>query len=103
MNSDNSDAGSRGTIRFLELGYPGNIAIAAIQSQHDLMPFRIAVDVSMIPTEKMPTDATFLIIMKDFRRRISLMKITLPNGEIVRAIWLLDTDPAGLPLIQAIR
>ena len=103
MNSDNSDAGSRGTIRFLELGYPGNIAIASIQSQHDLMPFRIAVDVSMIPTEKMPTDATFVIIMKDFRRRISLMKITLPNGEIVRAIWLLDTDPAGLPLIQPIR
>ena len=103
MNSDNSDSGSRGTIRFLELGYPGNIAIASIQSQHDLMPFRIAVDVSMIPTEKMPTDATFLIIMKDFRRRISLMKITLPSGEIVRAIWLLDTDPAGLPLIQPIR
>ena len=103
MNSDNSDPGSRGTIRFLELGYPGNIAIASIQSQHDLMPFRIAVDVSMIPTEKMPTDATFLIIMKDFRRRISLMKITLPNGEIMRAIWLLDTDPDRLPLIQAIR
>ena len=59
MNSDNNDAGSRGTIRFLELGYPGNIAIASIQSQHDLMPFRIAVDVGMIPTEKLPTDATF--------------------------------------------
>ena len=103
MNSDNSDPGSRGTIRFLELGYPGNIAIASIQSQHDLLPFRIAVDVSMIPTEKMPTDATFLIIMKDFRRHISSMKITLPSGEIVRAIWLLDTDPAGLPLIQPIR
>ena len=103
MNSDNSDAGSRGTIRFLELGYPGNIAIASIQSQHDLMPFRIAVDVSMIPTEKMSTDATFVIIMKDFRRRISLMQITLPSGEIVRAIWLLDTDPAGLPLVQTIR
>ena len=103
MNSYNNDAGSRGTIRFLELGYPGNIAIASIQSQHDLMPFRIAVDVSMIPTEKMSTDATFVIIMKDFRRRISLMQITLPSGEIVRAIWLLDTDPAGLPLVQTIR
>ena len=103
MNSENSDAGSRGAIRFLELGYPGNIAIASIQSQHDLMPFRIAVDVSMIPTEKMPTDATFVIIMKDFRRRISLMKITLSSGENLRAIWLLDTDPDRLPLIQAIR
>ena len=103
MNSDNSDPGSRGTIRFLELGYPGNIAIASIQSQHDLMPFRIAVDVGMIPTEKLSTDATFLIIVKDFRRRISLMNITLPSGEVVRAVWLLDTDPAGLPLIQAIR
>ena len=103
MNSDNSDPGSRGTIRFLELGYPGNIVIASIQSQHDLMPFRIAIDVGMIPTEKLSTDATFLIIMKDFRRRISLMKITLPSGEVVRAVWLLDTDPAGLPLIQAIR
>ena len=103
MNSENSDPGSRGAIRFLELGYPGNIAIASIQSQHDLMPFRIAVDVSMIPAEKMSTDATFLIIEKDFSRRISLMQITLPSGEIVRAIWLLDTDPAGLPLIQAIR
>ena len=103
MNADNSDPGSRGTISFLELGYPGNIAIASIQSQHDLMPFRIAVDVSMIPTEKMSTDATFLIIMKDFRRRISLMRITLPNGETFRAIWLLDTDPDRLPLIQAIR
>ena len=102
MNSDNSDAGSRGTIRFLERGYPGNIAIASIQSQHDLMRFRIAVDVSMIPTEKMSTDATFLIIEKDFSRRISLMKITLPSGEIVRADWLLDTDPARLPLFQAI-
>ena len=100
MNPDNSDPGSRGTIRFLELGYPGNIAIASIQSQHDLMSFRIAVDVSMIPTEKMSTDATFLIIIC---RRISVMKITLPSGEIVRAIWLLDTDPAGLPRIQAIR
>ena len=103
MNPDNSDPGSRGTIRFLELGYPGNIAIASIQSQYDLMPFRIAVDVSMIPTEKMSTDATFLIIEKNFSRRISLMKITLPSGENFRAIWLLDTDPAGLPLIQAIR
>ena len=103
MNSENSDAGSRGVIRFLELGYPGNIAIASIQSQHDLMPFRIAVDVSMIPTEKMSTDATFLIIVKNFSRRISVMRVTLPSGEIVRAVWLLDTDPAGLPLIQAIR
>ena len=103
MNSDNSDPGSRGTIRFLELGYPGNIAIASIQSQHDLMPFPIAVDVSMIPTEKMSTEATFLIIEKNFSRRISVMQITLPSGEIVRAIWLLDTDPAGLLLIQAIR
>ena len=103
MNIDNSDPGSRGAIRFIELGYPGNIAIASIQSQHDLMPFRIAVDVSMIPTDKISTDATFLVIMKDFSRRISLMNITLPSGEIVRAIWLLDTDPAGLPLIQAIR
>ena len=72
-------------------------------SVHDQMPFRIAVDVSTIPTEKMPTDATFLIIEKNFSRRISLMKITLPSGEIVRAVWLLDTDPAGLLLIQAIR
>ena len=103
MNPDNSDPGSRGTIRFLELGYPGNIASASIQSQYDLMPFRIAVDVSMIPTEKMSTDATFLIMERSFSRRISLMKITLPSGEIVRAVWLLDTDPAGLPLIQAIR
>ena len=103
MNLDNSDPGSRGAIRFIELGYPGNIAIASIQSQHDLMPFRIAVDVSMIPTDKISTDATFLVIMKDFSRRISLMNITLPSGEIVRAIWLLDTDLAGLPLIQAIR
>ena len=103
MNPDNSAAGSRGTIRFLELGYPGNIAIASIQSQYDLMPFRIAVDVSMIPTEKMSTDATFLILEKNFSRRISLMKITLPSGEIVRAVWLLHTDPAALPLIQAIR
>ena len=103
MNSDNNEPGSRGTIRFLELGYPGNIAIASIQSQHDLMPFRIAVDVSMIPTEKMSTDATFLIMEKNFSRRISLMKITLPSAEIFRAIWLLDTDPDRLPLIQAIR
>ena len=103
MNYDNSDAGSRGTIRFLELGYPGNIAIASIQSQHDLMPFRIAVDVSMIPTEKMSTDATFLDMEKNFSRRISIMKITLPSAEIFRAIWLLDTDPDRLPLIQAIR
>ena len=103
MNADNSDPGSHGTIRFLELGYPGNIAIASIQSQHDLMPFRIAVDVSMIPTEKMSTDATFLIMEKNFSRRISLMRITLPSGEICRAVWLLDTDPDGLPLIQAIR
>ena len=103
MNSDNSAPGSRGAIRFLELGYPGNIAIASIQSQHDLMPFRIAVDVSMIPTEKMSTDATFLITEKNFSRRISLMKITLPGAGIVRAIWLLDTDPDGLPQIQAIR
>ena len=103
MNSENTAPGSRGAIRVLELGYPGNIAIASIQSQHDLMPFTIAVDVSMIPTEKMSTDATFLIIMKDFPHRISLMKITLPGGEIVRAVWLLDTDPAGLLLIQAIR
>ena len=43
------------------------------------------------------------IMEKNFSRRISLMRITLPSGEIVRAIWLLDTDPAGLPLIQAIR
>ena len=103
MNSYNNDAGSRGTIRFLELGYPGNIAIASIQSQHDLMPFRIAVDVSMIPTEKMSTDATFLIMEKNFSRRISIMKITLPSAEIFHAIWLLDTDPDRLPLIQAIR
>ena len=103
MNSDNSDPGSRGTIRFLELGYPGNIAIAAIQSQYDQMPFRIAVDVSMIPAEKMSTDATFLIIEKNFARRISLMKITMPSGENFHAIWLLDTDPDRLPLIQAIR
>ena len=103
MNSENSEPGSRGTMRFLELGYPGNIAIASIQSQHDLMSFRIAVDVSMIPTEKMSTDATFLIIEKNYSRRISVMKITLPSGEIVRALWLLDTDPAGLPVIQAIR
>ena len=103
MNADNSDPGSRGTIRFIELGYPGNIAIAAIQSQHDLMPFRIAVDVSMIPTEKMSTDAAFRIIEKNFSRRISLMEITMPSAEIFRAIWLLDTDPDGLPLIQAIR
>ena len=103
MNSDNSDPGSRGTIRFLELGYPGNIAIASIQSQHDLMPFRIAVDVSMIPTEKMSTDATFLIIEKNYARRICVMQITLPSGEIVRAIWLLDTDPDGLPRNHAIR
>ena len=103
MNLDNSDPGSRGAIRFIELGYPGNIAIASIQSQHDLMPFRIAVDVSMIPTDKISTDAMLLVILKDFSRRISLMNITLPSGEIVRAIWLLDTDPAGLLLIQAIR
>ena len=103
MNSDNSDPGSRGTIRFLELGCPGNIAIASIQSQHDLMTFRIAVDVSMIPTEKMSTDATFLIMEKNFSRRISIMKITLPSAKIFRAIWLLDTDPDRLPLIQAIR
>ena len=103
MNADNSDPGSRGTIRFIELGYPGNIAIAAIQSQHDLMPFRIAVGVSMIPTEKMSTDATFRIIEKNFSRRICLMEITLPSTEIFLAIWLLDTDPDGLPLIQAIR
>ena len=103
MNPDNSDAGSRGTIRFLELAYPGNIAIASIQSQYDLMPFRIAVDVSMIPTEKMSTDATLLIMMKNFSHRISLMRITLPNGETFRAICLLDTDPDRLPLIQAIR
>jgi hypothetical protein len=103
MNSDNNDAGSRGTIRFLELGYPGNIAIAAVQSQHDLMPFKIAVDVSMIPTEKMSTDATFLIMEKNFARRISIMKITLPSAEIFHAIWLLDTDPDRLPLIQTIR
>ena len=64
---------------------------------------RIAVDVSMIPTEKMSTDATFRIIEKNFAHRISLMKITLPSAEIFRAIWLLDTDPDGLPLIQAIR
>ena len=102
MNPDNSDAGSLVTIRFLELGYPGNIAIASIQSQHDLMPFRIAVDVSMIPTEKTSTDATFLIIEKNFSRRICVMQITLSSGEIVRAIWLLDTDPVGSPLIQAI-
>ena len=67
------------------------------------MPFRIAVDVSMILAEKMSTDATFLIMEKNFSRRICVMQITLPSGEIVRAIWLLDTDPAGLPLIQAIR
>ena len=103
MNSENSEPGSRGTIRFLELGYPGNIAIASIQSQHDLMPFRIAVDVSMIPTEKMSTDATFLIMVKNYRRRTSLLRITMPSGEIFRAIWLLDTDPDRLPLIQAIR
>ena len=66
MNPDNSEPGSHGTIRFLELGYPGNIAIAAIQSLYDLMPFRIAVDVSMIPTEKMSTDATFLIVERTF-------------------------------------
>lgn len=35
-------------------------------------------------------------------RRIGVMQITLPSGEIVRAIWLLDTEPAGLRLIQAI-
>ena len=93
MDSENRDAGSRGAIRFLELGYPGNIAIASIQSQHDLMPFRIAVDVSMIPTEKMSTDATFLIVEKNFSRRISLMKTTLPSGENFRAIWLLDAEP----------
>ena len=92
MNSDNSDPGSRGTIRFIDLGYPGNIAIASIQSQHDLMPFRIAVDVSMIPMEKMSTDATFLIMVKNFSRRVSLMKISMPNGENFRAIWLLDTE-----------
>ena len=103
MNFDNSEPGSRGVIRFLELGYPGNIAIASIQSQHDLMPFRIAVDVSMIPTEKMSTDATFLIMEKNFSRRISLMMITLPSAETFRAIWLLDTDPDRLPLIQANR
>ena len=103
MNADNSEPGSHGAICFLEQGYPGNIAIASVQSQHDAMPFRIAVDVSMIPTEKMSTDATFLIIEKNFSRRISVMQITLPSGEIVRAIWLLDTDPAGLLLIQAIR
>ena len=102
MNADNSDAGSCGTIHFIELR-PGNIAIASIQTQHDQMPFRIAVDVSTIPAEKMPADATFLIIQKNFSRRISVMQITLPSGEIVRAIWLLETDPAGLPLIQAIR
>ena len=73
MNPDNSDPGSRGTIRFLELGHPCNIAIAAIQSQYDQMPFRIAVDVSMIPTEKMSTDVTFVIMEKNFSRRISLM------------------------------
>ena len=67
------------------------------------MPFRIAVDVSMIPTEKLSTDATFLITEINFRRRISLMKITLPSDEIVRAVWLLDTDPDGLLRIQAIR
>ena len=60
MTPDNCDAGSRGTIRFLELGYPGNIAIAPIRSQHDLVPFRVAVDVSMIPTEKLSTDADLL-------------------------------------------
>ena len=103
MNLENSDAGSRGAICFLELGYPGNIAIASIQSQHDLMPFMIAVDVGIIPTEKLSKDAIFLIIEKNFSRRISVMRITLPSGEIVRAIWLLDTDPAGLPLIQSIR
>ena len=47
MNPDNSDAGSRGTIRFLELGYPGNIAIASIQSQHD--PYGEAVDRCDLP------------------------------------------------------
>ena len=26
-----------------------------------------------------------------------------PSAEIVREIWLLDTDPDGLPQIQAIR
>ena len=103
MNLENSDAGSRGAICFLELGYPGNIAIASIQSQHDLMPFMIAVDVGIIPTEKLSNDAIFLIIEKNFSRRISVMQITLPSGEIVRAIWLLDTDLAGLPQIQAIR
>ena len=103
MNPDNCDAGSRGTIRFLKLGYPGNIAIASIRSQYDLVPFGIAIDVSTIPTEKLSTDAAFLITVLDLHRRISLMKITLPSGEIVRAIWLLDTDPDGLPRTQAIR
>ena len=103
MNSDNIEAGSRGTIRFLELGYPGNIAIASIRSQFDLEPFRIAVDVSTIPAEKLSTDAAFLITVLDLRRRISKMRITLPSGEIVRAVWLLDTNPDQLPLIQRIR
>ena len=103
MNPDNCDAGSRRTIRFLELGYPGNIAIASIRSQFDSVPFRIAVDVSTIPAEKLSTDAAFLITVLDLRRRISLMRITLPSGEIVRAVWLLDTNPDQLPLIQRIR
>ena len=58
MNSKNSAPGSRGTILGLELRYPGNIAIACIQSQHDVMPFRIVADVSMIPTEMMSTEAS---------------------------------------------
>ena len=60
MNPDNRDAGSRGTIRFLQQSYPGNITIAPIRSQHDLVPFRIAVDVSMTPTEELSAHADFL-------------------------------------------
>ena len=80
---------------------PGNITIASICGPLDEKPFSIVVDLGMYSGDW--SDGTFQIIMKDFSRRICVMRVMLASGVAVRAIWLLDTNPATLPLIQLIR
>ena len=81
-------------IQIIEWRYPGNIAIAEMHGLLDNKPFRIEIDITNAYNGW--AEGRFLIIEKDFSHRHCIMKITIANGDNVRAAratWLLDNKP----------
>ena len=94
MNMYSTEPGYHCLIQIIEWRYPGNIAIAEMHGLPENKPFRIEIDFT--DAYNGWTEGRFLIIEKDVSRRHCIMKITIANGDTVRAVratWLLDSKP----------